>query len=34
MSGVLIYLLLVFSHYCLDTAIYGNLQHVEEQDFE
>jgi hypothetical protein len=27
-------LLLVSSRYCLDTAIYGNLQDLEEQDFE
>jgi hypothetical protein len=30
----LVYLLLVFSHYCLDAVIYGNLQDLEEQDFE
>jgi hypothetical protein len=28
------YLLLVFNHYCLDAAIYDNLQDLEEQDFE
>jgi hypothetical protein len=32
MFGVLFYLLLVSGHYCLDAAIYGNLQDLEEQD--
>jgi TctA family transporter len=34
MFGVLFYLLLVFGCYCLDATIYGNLQDLEEQDFE
>jgi hypothetical protein len=34
MFDVLFYLLLVSNCYCLDTAIYGNLQYLEEQDFE
>jgi hypothetical protein len=37
MFGVKFYLLLVLLYsgrYCLDSAIYGNLQELEEQDFE
>jgi hypothetical protein len=34
MFSVLFYLLLVSGHYCLDVAIYDNLQDIEEQDFE
>jgi hypothetical protein len=36
MFGVLFYLLyilFVFNRYCLDAAIYDNLQDLEEQDF-
>jgi hypothetical protein len=34
MFNVLFYLFLVSGHYCLDVAIYDNLQDIEEQDFE
>jgi hypothetical protein len=27
-------IVLISSRYCLDTAIYGNLQNLEGQDFE
>jgi hypothetical protein len=30
----LLFVFLVFGRYCLDAAIYGNLQDLEEQDFE
>jgi hypothetical protein len=37
MFDAVLSLLLVFlisNHYCLDAAIYSNLQDLEEQDFE
>jgi hypothetical protein len=37
MFGVPFYLLIVLlvsDHYCLDAVIYGNLQDLEEKEFE